>query len=114
MTNKEEQNRTTPYGEVKSQELADVLIETDQLSYAHRLKSLQADENNGEAALIVDPVESQTWFVELPEAFLVENGARSINRARLASFIIEWTAQDAGQPGGGRPNPPQLEALPSN
>lgn len=78
--------------EIRSQEVVDAIDSVVDNSYGARLEALQAEANDGEAALIADPVESQAWYVNFPRSFLSENGFRATNRREIAGFVLKWTA----------------------
>jgi hypothetical protein len=77
---------------IRSPQVVDAIESVMANSYAERLEALQAESNDGEAALIADPVESQAWYVNLPSDFLSENDFRQENRHEIAAFVLRWTA----------------------
>lgn len=90
---------------IRSQDVAAAMEDVVANSYEARLESLQAAANDGEAALIADPVESQAWYVNFPLEFLTENGFRARNRMKIAEYVLKWTsvgiegvARDQGEP----------------
>jgi hypothetical protein len=68
---------------------------TRDLSHTLRRRSLSAEENGGEAALIVDPVESPLWFVDHYDPAKLKAVTKGDKKRlqRLAKEVNELTAR---------------------
>jgi hypothetical protein len=73
-------------------------------AYEQRKAMLSADANGGESAIVVDPIETQAWFVHHTTS-LVENSAEDPERVsrliELAGTVARWTSRlaEAGERG---------------
>jgi hypothetical protein len=77
-------------GEVTAADLEELFRRTKEQGYEARQRSLSAAENKGEAAIVVDPIESPLWYVASRDGYL-SNPENPQELLRVAQEVIEWT-----------------------
>jgi hypothetical protein len=87
--------------EVTPEEEQKLFKRTRDLGYDARQRSLSAADNFGEAAIVVEPIESPLWYVATPDGDL-SNPDDPAEVLQIARDVLTWTNRVISGP---RPKP---------